>query len=461
MRRATLDLTELGWAISIAIGVLVLLGIASVYVTDTHYVPGDDGPRNAAKQCVFVLAGIVLSIGVLKIGYQAISRHAYPIFLVVFLALVPLFVARLWHMDFGGLTRPTNGAYRWIRLPGFQLQPSEFMKVAYLVALASYLRYRKNYRRFGGLLVPLMASAFPLALILVEPDLGTVLLLLPVLFAMLYMAGARIRHLLIIVMLALAAAPLVWSQIKGYQRMRVTAVLLQSDRLRQAVIDNPGAYRALMASKRQAIEWAASSGYQLVHSKNAIGSGGVLGFGWGDGVYVTSSLLPDRHNDFVLSIVGHQWGLAGCLLALLCYAVMVAAGARIASVTPDPFGRLLSIGVVVLIATQVLINAGMTVGLMPITGMTLPFVSYGGSSLLTNFVAVALLISVSQRRPFLLSEKPFEFARRRKKKMEFKDYQDRRPPREKPEAVESRGAPQERAESFKQWNGPAMPARRR
>jgi rod shape determining protein RodA len=294
------------------------------------------------------------------------------------------------------------------------------------------------------LLVPLVVSALPLALILVEPDLGTVLLLLPVLFTMLYMAGARIRHLLIIVMLALAAAPLVWSQIKGYQRMRVTAVLLQSDRLRQAVIDQPGTYKALMASKRQAIEWAASSGYQLVHSKNAVGSGGILGFGWGEGVYVNSSLLPDRHNDFVLSIVGHQWGLVGCLLALLCYAVIVVAGVRVASVTPDPFGRLLSVGVVVLIATQVLINAGMTVGLMPITGMTLPFVSYGGSSLLTNFVAVALLISVSQRRPFLLSEKPFEFARRRKKeKMEFKDYQDRRPPRGEPEAeaVTSKSGP--------------------
>ena len=435
MKRATLDLTELGWAILIAIGVLVMLGIASIYVTDTHYVRGDDGPRNAAKQCVFVLASVLLSIGVLKIGYQAISRHAYAIFLVAFIALVPLFVAKLLHVDFGGLMKPINGAYRWIRLPGFQLQPSEFMKVAYLIALAWYLRYRKNYRRFGGLLIPFVGSALPLALILVEPDLGTVLLLLPVLFAMLFMAGARISHLLIIVMAAVAAAPLVWGQIKGYQRMRVTAVLLQSDRLRQVVIDNPDGYPALVTSKRQAIEWAASSGYQLVHSKNAVGSGGLLGFGWGDGVYVNNPLLPDRHNDFVLSIIGHQWGLLGCLLVLVCYAVIVLVGARVASVTPDPFARLLVVGVVVLIATQVLINVGMTVGLMPITGMTLPFVSYGGSSLMTNFIAVALLISVSQRRPFLLSTKPFEFARRRKKeKMELRDYQDRRPPREEAEA---------------------------
>lgn len=444
MKRATLDLTETGWAILIAIGVLVMLGIASIYVTDTHYMRGDDGPRNAAKQCVFVLAGMMLSIVVLKVGYQAISRHAYVIFIAAFIALVPLFVAKLLHADFGGLLKPINGAYRWIRLPGFQLQPSEFMKVAYLIALAWYLRYRKNYRRFGGLLIPFVVSALPLALILVEPDLGTVLLLLPVLFTMLFMAGARVSHLLIIVMIAVAVAPLLWSQIEGYQRMRVTAVLLQSDRVRQAVIDNPEAYPALVTSKRQAIEWAASSGYQLVHSKNAIGSGGLLGFGWGDGIYVNNPLLPDRHNDFVLSIVGHQWGLVGCLLVLACFAVIVVAGVRVASVTTDPFGRLLSVGVVVLIATQVLINVGMTVGLMPITGMTLPFVSYGGSSLLTNFAAAALLISVSQRRPFLLATRPFDFARRRKKeKMEFKDYQDRRPPREEPEpeAVTSESRP--------------------
>lgn len=159
------------------------------------------------------------------------------------------------------------------------------MKVAYVIALAWYLRYRKNYRRFGGLLIPVAISAVPVGMILLEPDLGTALLLLPVLLTMLFMAGARMRHLVLIMLIGLAAAPIAWWQIKGYQRARVTAVLLQSQTLRQAVIDHPEPY-AFLVSKRQAIEWAASSGYQLVHSKNAVGSGGVLGQGWGDGVYV-------------------------------------------------------------------------------------------------------------------------------------------------------------------------------
>lgn len=424
MKAATYELTQPGWVIVAAVIVLMTIGVGSIYVTDTHYVAAHDGPRNAAKQCIFTLAGLMLAAGVLGIGYQTIARHAYIIFILNVLVLLPLLIADSFNLEFGGLTKPINGAYRWYRLPGFQLQPSEFMKVAYLLALAWYLRYRKNYRNFSGLLVPLVVSAVPLVLILLEPDLGTVLLLLPVLFGMLLIAGAKVRHILILAMIALAAAPFAWWKIKDYQRLRVSAVLLQNDELRHAVIEQPDDY-TFLATKRQAIEWAASSGYQLVHSKNAIGSGGLLGQGWGHGVYVEQNLLPDRHNDFVMAVVGHQWGLAGSVLVLACYAVMVLAGVRIASGTADPFARLLAVGVIILIATQVIINIGMSVGLMPITGMTLPFVSYGGSSLFTNFIAVALLISVSQRRPYLLANKPFEWARRRRRQpTELNDYEE-------------------------------------
>lgn len=427
MKPRNVDGTEPAWIILAAVTCLIVIGVASIYVTDTHYSSGHDGPRNAAKQCVFVLVGAVLTWAVLRIGYLRVSRHAYAIFAVALIALVPLVVAKTFHLTFGGVIAPINGAYRWIRLPGFQLQPSEFMKVAYLLALAWYLRYRKNYRRLGGLLLPFLISVLPLSLILLQPDLGMVLLLIPVLFAMLFMAGARIRHLAIIVGMGVAAAPLAWGQIQGYQRLRVTSVLLQSDRVRQAVIANPKRFRVL-ATKRQAVEWAASSGYQLVHAKNAIGSGRLVGHGWGKGVYARSQLLPDRHNDFVLAIVGHQWGLVGCLLVLSCYAAIVIAGARIASVTTDPFGRLLAVGVVTLIAAQVMINMGASLGITPITGMTLPFLSYGGSSLLSNFIALGLLISVSQRRPYLLATRPFEFSRQRMHKPHLFERGQSQPP---------------------------------
>ena len=204
-------------------------------------------------------------------------------------------------------------------------------------------------------MVPFAVSAVPFTLILLEPDLGTCLLLVPVLFVMLYMAGAKVRHLMVIVAFGLALAPLAWAQIKPYQRMRVSAVLLQSDSIREAVIDQRHPYTRL-GTKRQAIEWAAGSGYQLVHSKNAVGSGGVFGHGWGDGVYTASSLLPDRHNDFIFAIVAHQWGLLGCLLVLGCYGAMTVAGVIIASSTTEPFARLLAVGVLTLLLTQVLIK---------------------------------------------------------------------------------------------------------
>ena len=412
MRKPAHDLTQPGWMIAAAITILFLIGLASIYVTDTHYVAGHDGPRNAAKQVVRLVFSIVASAVVLRIGYQRIARYAYPIFAVSVVLLIPLVVASTLGHSFGGLMRPRNGAYRWIQLPGFPLQPSELMKVACILALAWYLRHRRSYRRFFGLLFPFLMMAVPAVLILKEPDLGTVILIVVVLFALLFIAGAKLWHLGVIALLAVAAVPLVWGRLQPYQRLRITAVALQSESLRDAIIAAPDRY-SLVASRRQAIEWSANSGYQLVHSKNALGSGGFVGQGWGRGAYAENDWLPDRHNDFVFAIIGHQWGFVGCAVVLICYAVIVVMGVVIASATTEPIGRLLAAGVVALISAQVLINVGMTVGLMPITGMSLPFVSYGGSGLLTNFVAVALLISVSQHRPFVLYDRPFEFRRKK------------------------------------------------
>ncbi|MCH8251187.1 MAG: rod shape-determining protein RodA [Planctomycetes bacterium] len=416
MKRSTFDLTQPGWSILLAITVLMAIGVASIYVTDTHYAAGHDGPQNAAKQVVRALVSVIAAMIVLKLGYLRIAHFAYVIFGVVLIGLVPLVVAKKLNTTFGGLIPEINGAFRWIRMPGFPIQPSEFMKLAYILLLAWYLRNRKSYRRFSGLMLPFLMALVPAGLILLEPDLGTVILLGVVLFVMLFVAGAKIWHLTVIIMMGAAVAPFAWDQITGYQRARITAVLLQNDGLRRAVIEEPERYRKL-ATKRQALEWAASSGYQLVHSKNALGSGGFFGYGWGRGTYVQNNRLPDRHNDFIFAIVGHQWGFVGCLVVLGCYMTIAVAGVMIAWANTEPVGRLLAVGVVTLIAAQVVINVGMTVGLMPITGMNLPFLSYGGSSLLTNFIAVGLLVSVSQHRPFQLSAKPFEFGRPRKRAM--------------------------------------------
>ncbi len=411
MKRPVYDLTRPGWAVTAAAGVLLAMGLASIWASAALRLGGKDVPGQlfAVKQAINTLLGVAVAAAVLRVGYLRIARHAYVIYGVCLVLLLPMLLAKFTGVTLGGLVPAQRGAHRWIQLPAYQLQPSEMMKVGFILVLAWYLRFRKNYRTLGGLMWPFGLAMVPMVFILLQPDLGTVLLFFPVLFGMLFVAGARIKHLGLILALGVLAAPLMWSQMHGYQRSRITAVLLQSPQLRAKIAAHPKQYAFMGVDRREALEWKVSTGMQLVRSKAALGSGGVLGRGWGHGTYVEYNFLPDRHNDFVFAIIGHQWGLAGCVLVLACFVVIVVAGVEIATVTTEPCGRLLAMGVVCLLAAQALINVGMTVGLMPVTGMTLPFVSYGGSSLITNIIAIALLISVSQHRPFMIAPKPFEW----------------------------------------------------
>ncbi len=395
--------SEPAWAIIIAVGILYLIGLLSIYADEAAH---QSTPVKTIKQIVNVGVGCVAFVVILRMGYPWVGRWAWLIVATAVIALVPLVLAR--YVSFGGLIPERRGAHRWIQLPFYNIQPSELMKVAYIVGLSAYLRYRRNYRTFWGLMLPLVASLVPLVLILMEPDLGTALLIMPVLFVMLFAAGAKMRHFVGLGFVGLALVPVVWFQIQPYQRSRILGVLLQSDTLRQRIIEEPEKYKFL-GTERQAREWEVAIGMQLERSKAALGSGGLTGHGWARGAFVEFAFLPDKHNDFIFAMVGHQWGLVGCLLVLMCYVIITLAGIEIAAGTTDPFARLLAVGVVALLAAQVLINVGMTIGLLPVTGMTLPFVSYGGSSLLTNFLGVGLLISVSRHRPYLLANRPFEY----------------------------------------------------
>lgn len=407
-------LTASGWVIAACVTVLTGVGVASIYVLDTAYVAGHDGPANAARQAAVFLVSGLLGALVIRAGHQRVGRIAYPLFILGAVALVPLFIAKLLHTDFGGLTTPRTGAYRWYRLPGFAVQPSEIMKLAHVLALAWYLRFRDNYRSFGGLLVPLLASLPPIALILLEPDLSAAVLMTAVLFIMLFAAGARMKHLVILMLLGAAAAPLAWWKMEPYQKRRISAVALQLPVIREAVVHDPQHF-AWLATPRDVIEWSGNAGYQLLAARRAIASGGVEGYGWGEGVYVDHLLLPDRHNDFIFAMIAHQWGFIGCAVVLTAFGVLVYTGMRIAAQTVDPFARLLAVGLSCMFGLQAMINVAMTVGLMPTTGVPLPFVSDGRSSLVIGVVAAALLISVSRHRPFILARRPFEYGRRRER----------------------------------------------
>ncbi len=411
-------LRGVSWPIIMAMAALMVVSVLSVRVAE-HAEASDSLHRGSTvRQMIYVSVGVLGLIVATIIPYQRIGRSAY-LFFALNLGLLVLV-----------LFLPANrNSHRWINLKFFMVQPSELAKLTYILALAWYLRYRDNYRRFRGLLVPFILTLIPAALILIEPDLGTTLLLFPALFVMLFLAGAKLRHLSAVVAIAVAviffpvprnvthqtpsavaerkvlaywhgrigqkeyvisAAPLVI--MKHHQLSRIEGWLMQPDPL---------------------VEVSRNRGFQLQNSMIILGSGRLRGQDIMEQKNLYFRMLPDDHTDFIYAVIGGEWGFMGCVGVMLIYLAIFFCGAEIAGTTDDPFGRLLVVGVLGLLLAQVLINVGMTMGLAPITGMTLPMVSYGGSSMLVNCVAMGLLINVAQRRPILLGPKPFEYGRRR------------------------------------------------
>jgi len=247
-----------------------------------------------------------------------------------------------------------------------------------------------------------------MVLILLEPDLGTVVLMMPILLTMLFIAGAKVKHLLIIVLMALLVSPLLWSKMENYQRTRISSVLLQSSWIRQKAEQNSTVGNILVGGKFSTKQWKNDWGYHLIRSKYAVASGGTnngKGHGFRQGPFIKYNFLPERHNDFIFTIIAHQWGFWGCLGLLMLYVIIIGSGLEIAANNTDPFGRLLAIGIVIMFTVEVLVNVSMTVGLMPITGLTLPLVSYGGSSLLVSMASIGLLNNVGRCRPFSVAPK--------------------------------------------------------
>ncbi|MHC4645104.1 MAG: FtsW/RodA/SpoVE family cell cycle protein [Planctomycetota bacterium] len=390
---------------------LIAIGIAVIYAVGHPAEPSAalETAKLAVywkKQLVFAAVAMVGFIAANLINYRRLGALSYWMFGFVLMLLVLLLVSR--YIVPLAFVPDINGTHRWIQfhIAGRDLpavQPSEICKVAYILALAWYLRYRSNYRNFSALIGPFALTVLPMMLILLEPDLGTVLLMMPILFGMLLVAGAKIRHLLLITAMAVMVSPLLWFKMRPYQRTRISSVLLQNSWIRQQAERHPRVGNILVGDRFSKKKWENDWGYQLLRSKYAVASGGARqgrGYGFRRGPFVKYDFLPERQNDFIFAVIAHQWGFWGSLGLLGLYAVIFACGVEIAGNNTDPFGRLLAVGIVSMFAVEVIVSVGMTMGLMPITGLTLPLVSYGGSSLLVSMIAVGLLNNVGRCRPF-------------------------------------------------------------
>lgn len=353
---------------------LFLIGLSAIARGDELYRLGEFAPR----QQIWAVMGIAVFVVSASWPYHRLKWVSYGAYALCLTLLVAVF-----------FMPAKNYSHRWIPLGFMNFQPSELAKLAYIAALARYLMHRESFRTWFGLIPPFLMTLVPVALILKEPDLGTSLLFFPVLFAMLFAAGARPGHLLTVAMLGVLSTPLLWTQMSAEQKSRIVSVFTQ----------------------KTGGEAPDDDGYHLHQSKRVFALGGV----WGSelaGMPIRSRRayhLPESRTDFVFALVGERWGLVGCLLTLVLFIALVGRGLLIAAETRDPFGRLLAVGIVSLIGAQALINTGMTVGLLPITGMTLPMMSYGGSSLLATCAALGLLVSIELRPTLMLTGEPFRF----------------------------------------------------
>ena len=317
------------------------------------------------KQLIWYGAGTVVMVIAFLFDFKSYERWAHVFYAFCILLLVAVLV-------FG---KYVSGSRRWLVLGPMTLQPSEVVKLAVIVVLAKY--YAKVVRTEGlylkELVTPAILTGVPFALIVRQPDLGTAMVVALIAVSITLYAKIERRTLSWLVAACALGVPLVWSLLKGYQKQRIMT-FLNPDR------DPLGA------------------GYHVIQSKIAIGSGMLTGKGFLKGTQNALDFLPEQHTDFIFSVLAEEWGLVGSLVLLMLFILIITWGLQIAQRSRDPFGTLLAVGVTSMIFWQVFINIGMVMGLMPVVGVTLPFISYGGSSIITMMAGVGLLLNVSMRR---------------------------------------------------------------
>ncbi|NLE65388.1 MAG: rod shape-determining protein RodA [Elusimicrobia bacterium] len=354
--------------------VLLIIGIGLLALYSATYQNVRVSSQHFFSQVFFAVLGIALMGLVSRVPYRFFYDAAYVLYGACAVLLLVVLVAG----------HSALGATRWFTLAGIRFQPSELTKVAVIFLLARYFSSRHPRLSFDvrgsaqallqDLVYPGLLTGGAFLLIFLQPDLGTALLVFGIFVVMLYASGIRHRVFWVFLGLCLAFIPVGLSFLKPYQKSRLLVFLNPN-------IDPMGA------------------GYTIIQSRIAIGSGQIFGKGWLAGTQNQLNFLPERHTDFIFPVIGEEWGFLGGAFLLFCYFVLIHSGLIVASRMKDRFGYLLAVGIVTILSLQVIINMGMTMGASPVVGITLPFVSYGGTSFLVSSLMVGILLGMGRRRP--------------------------------------------------------------
>ena len=354
-----MDFTLIGATAAIIVMSLIIIGSATHINT-----AGGDHYWFVQKQGAFVILNVLFAIFLMNFDYKALQSYGKNLYIfnAVMLLLVML------------IGQAALGAQRWIQLGPITLQPSEFSKIIMIIALAAVLEDRVGKLNTLNDILPVVAYvALPFFLVLKQPDLGTSLVFIAILLGMLFVAGVNLRILAAFFAAGVAMSPLLWLFLKDYQKMRLKVFLDPS-------VDPLG------------------SGYHIIQSKIAIGSGLIFVKGLFCGTHSPLNFLPENHTDFIFAVVGEELGFVGAAILLALYLVVLWRGVKIAQEASDTFGQLLAVGITSMLAFHVLVNVGMTTGIMPVTGIPLPLMSYGVSSLTTNLLAITILLNIHMRK---------------------------------------------------------------
>ena len=348
----------------VGLGIIMIYSSSSIFAAEKF----NDNAYFFKKQALFGISGIICMILVMKIPYSFFSKIAYPLWFLCLCMLILVLIP--------GIGTKVGGAVRWLRIGPLSFQPSELAKLGVIILLASSLSKKEHskIKTFSIGILPHLVFVIPVCcLIILQPDFGTSVILASVFFIILFTAGAPIRYLSLMGIIAASAGTLLIA-CKGYRITRLLAFM------------NPW-------------ENATGSGFQIVQSFLAFGSGGLWGTGLGRG---TQKLfyLPEPHTDFILSVIGEEIGFVGVLTVIILFVTLIACGINIAMCANDLFGTYLALGITALIGLQATVNMAVVMGLVPTKGTPLPFISYGGTSLLLNLTSVGILLSISRQCNF-------------------------------------------------------------